>query len=288
MKFHVGINKEDLLIPDFVSWTLCRRYDCEFDIRDSEVCLINGYYDAESRYIEAGLAYCKGQDVCVVLLDKKRYLADPKEYAEKLTEFIVNDRQGKYDGTIVIRDYQRSIKHAGQDPYEIEVQEIARQIKELVQQLHDKGVEEDYIRSLISEQPKLSRIEIDDDYRILLPDFDLEVEMEPMNKAVYLLFLRHPEGIAFKDMIDHRQELREIYLAIRRRKGDTMVDMRRVERSLDALCNPLSNSLNEKCSRIKATFMKLLQPDIASHYYIDGSAGMPRRISLKLSEVELN
>ena len=34
-----------------------------------------------------------------------------------------------------------------------------------------------------------------------------ELKLRPMSKAVLLLFLRHPEGIALKDIGDHKEEL---------------------------------------------------------------------------------
>ena len=50
----------------------------------------------------------------------------------------------------------------------------------------------------------------------MLPDYnDMEIKMEPIVKAVYLLFLKHPEGIAFKCLPDYRQELAEIYTKLR-------------------------------------------------------------------------
>jgi hypothetical protein len=39
----------------------------------------------------------------------------------------------------------------------------------------------------------------------------MEIKMEPLTKAVYLLFLNHPEGILFKHLPDYRQELANIY-----------------------------------------------------------------------------
>ena len=43
---------------------------------------------------------------------------------------------------------------------------------------------------------KLSRLLITKDYRLLLPDNgQQEVVLQPVHKAVYLLFLAHPEGI---------------------------------------------------------------------------------------------
>lgn len=50
----------------------------------------------------------------------------------------------------------------------------------------------------LKHQIKFSRITITKDCSVFLTDYDnKEVKMEPMTKAVYLLYLRHPEGIAF-------------------------------------------------------------------------------------------
>ena len=55
---------------------------------------------------------------------------------------------------------------------------------------------------------KLSRLVITADYRFLLVDYHVEVELQPVHKAVYLLFLAHPEGLEFKRLADHREELK--------------------------------------------------------------------------------
>ena len=39
----------------------------------------------------------------------------------------------------------------------------------------------------------------------------MEITMEPLIKAVFLLFLKHPEGIMFKELPEYRRELAEIY-----------------------------------------------------------------------------
>ena len=45
------------------------------------------------------------------------------------------------------------------------------------------------------------------DLRVILTDYgNMEIKMEPINKAVFLLFLRHPEGIVFKYLPDYRNE----------------------------------------------------------------------------------
>ena len=99
--------------------------------------------------------------------------------------------------------------------------------------------------------------------------------MEPMTKAVYLLYLRHPEGIAFKQLPDYRKEMADLYAKI---KPLGLND--RVLKSIEDVTNPLLNSINEKCSRIKAAFLSEVDASLADHYYIVGKGGEEKKITL--------
>ena len=128
----------------------------------------------------------------------------------------------------------------------------------------------------LKHQIKFSRITITKDCTVLLTDYDnKEVKMEPMTKAVYLLYLSHPEGIAFKHLPDYRRELADIYNRI---KPLGLND--RVLKSIEDVTNPLLNSINEKCSRVKAAFLPLVDASLADHYYIIGKGGEEKKIIL--------
>lgn len=134
------------------------------------------------------------------------------------------------------------------------------------------SIREDKMKS----RSKLSRLMISPDYRILLPDYgNVEIEMEPIVKAVYILFLRHREGIVFKELVDHRNELQEIYSQI---KGKPLTE--REKASIEDLTDPYSNSINEKCSRIRAAFLKVVPEPLADSYCIKGESGGRKRIHL--------
>ena len=90
-----------------------------------------------------------------------------------------------------------------------------------------------------------------------------EVELQPVHKAVYLLFLAHPEGIEFKRLADYRDELLRYYMATGK-----MLDKEKVIESVDHLVNPLDNAINEKCSRIKKVFLSMMDEYSASYYFI--------------------
>ena len=111
---------------------------------------------------------------------------------------------------------------------------------------------------------KLSRLLITKDYRFILVDYDnKEVEMTPVHKAVYLLFLNHPEGIEFKRLGDYREELTRYYTATAK-----FLDKEKILEGVDHLVNPLDNAINEKCSRIKKVFLSMMDEYTASYYFI--------------------
>ena len=155
-------------------------------------------------------------------------------------------------------------------------EERAQELKKLVSQLQAEGRKDLLLKAigvpLLEElrieaaKGKLSRLVITKDYRFILADYNnKEVELQPVHKAVYLLFLAHPEGIEFKRLADYREELTRYYMATAK-----MMDKEKIIESVDHLVNPLDNAINEKCSRIKKVFLEMMDEYSAS-YYISSS-----------------
>jgi hypothetical protein len=99
--------------------------------------------------------------------------------------------------------------------------------------------------------------------------------MEPIVKSVYLLFLKHPEGIIFKHLPDYRKELAEIYQRIR-----PLGLNERAIQSIEDVTNPCLNSINEKCARIRGAFISQFDESIAKNYFVTGNRGEAKKISL--------
>ena len=162
------------------------------------------------------------------------------------------------------------------EQFDWEIDELLDEIRERVKKLEQRGISRKILMELFTEKPKLSRVVITKDMRIMLPDYNnMEIKMEPINKAVYLLFLRHPEGIVFKHLPNYRKELAAIYQKI---KPLGLND--RALQSIEDVTNPTLNSINEKCARIRGSFVSQFDDSLARHYYIYGLRGEPKKIDL--------
>lgn len=155
-------------------------------------------------------------------------------------------------------------------------EEIAVELSQLVRELVAAGRNDLLLRSIgvsvleelriEAAKSRLSRLLVTKDYRIILVDYgNKEVEMTPVHKAVYLLFLNHPEGIEFKKLCEYRNELLGYYMATAK-----LMDKQTIAESVDMLVDPLNNSINEKCSRIKSIFLNMMDLYTANYYIISG------------------
>ena len=146
-------------------------------------------------------------------------------------------------------------------------EEVAQELRRLVGELQTEGRYDLLLKAI--GVPLLEELRIEaakgrlEDYRFILEDYHKEVELQPVHKAVYLLFLAHPEGIEFKRLADYREELTRYYMATAK-----IMDKEKVMESVDHLINPLDNAINEKCSRIKKVFLELMDEYTASYYII--------------------
>ena len=153
------------------------------------------------------------------------------------------------------------------------LEESAHEVKRLAEQLVAADRKDLLLRAigvpmleelrLEAAKGRLSKLIITSDFRFLLADYNLEVELQPVHKAVYLLFLAHPEGIEFKRLAEYREELTRYYL-----KTARLMDREKIMEGVDHLVNPLDNAINEKCSRIKKAFLALMDEYTASYYFI--------------------
>ena len=147
------------------------------------------------------------------------------------------------------------------------------EVKEKVRKLKAYGVDEAEIVAAMNEEELFPQLVVTEDYKVVLDDgANTEVKMEPLVKAVYLLFLSHPE--------DYREELTQFYLLLR---PAGLTD--RVLQSIEDVTNPMLNSINEKCARIRKAFSELLPKSVARYYSISEKRGEVKKIDLVRANV---
>ena len=151
------------------------------------------------------------------------------------------------------------------------------QILAEIRRLQDKyGVSIEDIEVILGYTVQLSPLSITHSGRMFLCDYDnVEVKMPDISKALYFLFLRHPEGLRYKEVADHTSELLQIYQRLTSRD-----DQEEIERSINLLTAPFGNALNVNASRIKTAFKNVVSDRIARFYYLNGSAGDKKKVPL--------
>ncbi|MCR4603949.1 MAG: hypothetical protein K5683_10545 [Prevotella sp.] len=152
-------------------------------------------------------------------------------------------------------------------------EDMALQVRRLICQLQAMGRNDLLLKAigvstieklqLEAAKGRLQPLRITSDCRMFVGQ--REVELQPVHKAVYLLFLAHPEGIEFKRLANYEQELTDYYM-----KTARMFDKQKIKEGVSHLIDPLDNAINEKCSRIKKVFSEMMDEYSASYYIISG------------------
>ena len=130
-------------------------------------------------------------------------------------------------------------------------------------------------RYKITRQP--SRLEIrGNNLRFYLPDLgNIKVPLSPMERAVYLLILNHPEGIPVSHFPDFLDELKRYYS-----KTSVEGSVATIRERVVAITENQDSLLSQIISRIKSKFIDLVGQDLAEAYIIKGERGEARRIGL--------
>ena len=151
----------------------------------------------------------------------------------------------------------------------MELAELLALMEKVRERLKELGVEETQ-----NQWQEPVRLFIDKKYVIRMDAADgPEIPLRPLVKALFILFLRHPEGILLKQRDQYRQELEEIYAVI---CPNTAVED--VRARVGRLVNLQDNSFSEKASVLNARLEDLLPKGTADNYKIQGYNGHPRRI----------
>jgi hypothetical protein len=132
------------------------------------------------------------------------------------------------------------------------------------------------------------RLLVNGDLKIVLPELDeMEIQMPAMCRTLYILFMKKRkqggEGIVLKNIDDYRDEIIDIYRMVKPGANEN-----RVEQTVDNLCDPFGDSLNQTISRINRCIRNVItDKKLAKQYIITGNRGETYGIALAPEHMEL-
>ncbi|AZI38816.1 hypothetical protein EIB75_01215 [Epilithonimonas vandammei] len=114
----------------------------------------------------------------------------------------------------------------------------------------------------------LSKIEVNlMTQQIFLPQYkNIEIKLSYLTKAVYLLFYDNPQGINLLEIKNYRDQLLSIYSSI-----CPFDDLDKIKQSIDDITNIETKAIYTHFSRIKSTFLNLMDYEYAKHYIVTGN-----------------
>ncbi|MBP7809044.1 MAG: hypothetical protein KA163_07110 [Bacteroidia bacterium] len=122
----------------------------------------------------------------------------------------------------------------------------------------------------------LSPIVLSKDLKVTLPLYnEIELKFKPNLKLLYILFLRHPEGLLLKEIYKYKEELTSIYSKISKSPKEASVN-----KVINSLIDLRGNTINETISKIKKILIDELGETISESYQIQGVSGEPYKLGI--------
>lgn len=103
----------------------------------------------------------------------------------------------------------------------------------------------------------------------------LELRLNPKEKALYLLFMNHQEGIHLNELQSHKEELKNLY-----GRFCNQSNIETLQSAVDLMVNPTENDMNIILSRINKKIKEAVGESLLDFYSIKGERGEKKRIKL--------
>ena len=187
----------------------------------------------------------------------------------------------------LLDDEQQEIKRIERERRQ-ELEQIRRAIINYIAQYHEDPQElmAELMRGKVV-VGKPGRLLVNGNLKIVLPELDeMEIKMPAMCRTLYILFMKYSKqggGIVLKNIDEYRDEILDIYGLVKPGANES-----RVRTTVDNLCDPLSDSLNQMISRINRCVKNVITDKAsAKHYIIAGTKGGAYGIDLNPCHMEL-
>lgn len=159
--------------------------------------------------------------------------------------------------------------------------DVARRVMEIIEEAaQDGGVEIVFANDVrkyidILQQEGLSPLIVDSALQIRLPLYELTLDLPPLAKALYLLYVRHPEGLYRKQIADFKDELEALYQIT---SGST--DWAKTRHTIEQLTDFSNKNMDRQMCVINKTFRQALG-DKAVHYLPSGGRSQVRKVDFE-------
>jgi len=137
-------------------------------------------------------------------------------------------------------------------------------ISQISSTLHSISGAFKFLTRILDQNP--SRIEINGTKELKFTDYNnKELKFESaIDKVLYILFLKHKDGLEYVDFPDMELEITELYFKhVPSNKG-----LAKIEKTISNLCMPLSELRNQAKSRVNGSLEATLGSTLAVHYKI--------------------
>ncbi|MDC1244974.1 hypothetical protein N8Z79_05930 [Crocinitomicaceae bacterium] len=116
-----------------------------------------------------------------------------------------------------------------------------------------------------------SRLEFrEQNHHMFLTDLgDLQVNLNPKERALYLLYMRHPEGISRTNVVDYKNELKSYYKWLSNSSSSDQIKM-----SVDLLVDASDDNFIQVLSRIRRKFKDTVGQEQYKTYSIESYDGI--------------
>jgi hypothetical protein len=162
---------------------------------------------------------------------------------------------------------------------EEDVRDTIEELERNIERLRLLGIPLTVIVEFVAKYETISRLYITDDLRILLPDYDKEVKMPALYKALYILFvMNRKKGIVLQRLEDYHSDLVYLYKKTLGRESLTPRQLQSINKLESSYNN--DGSVYVTLTRIKTAFKSVIDDHLAKYYYIVGKPGEPYNISL--------
>lgn len=104
---------------------------------------------------------------------------------------------------------------------------------------------------------------------------NLELRLNPKEKALYLFYLNHPEGVNLNELQDHKVELTKLYACFCNQSNPESINS-----AIELMVNPTENNVFEILARINKKLKDAVGESLLDFYCIKGERGEIKQIKL--------